>query len=96
MIIPNDVKIIGESAFYNCENLSSILIPSSVVEIEYNSFESCDKLTVFCLRDSFAWNYCEANGIRHRTIEEWNDNQYFKEDVGEKVPERRRHWWNFF
>lgn len=96
VIIPNDVKIIGESAFYNCENLSSILIPSSVVEIEYNSFESCDKLTVFCLRDSFAWNYCEANGIRHRTIEEWNDNQYFKEDVGEKVPERRRHWWNFF
>ena len=42
--IPNTVKIIGNSAFGDCSNLTSITIPNSVTEIGDWAFESC-KLT---------------------------------------------------
>ena len=45
-IIPNDgsVKSIGEAAFANCHAIESIIIPKSIVEIEYAAFDNCDNL----------------------------------------------------
>ena len=45
-IIPNDgsVKSIGRAAFANCHAIESIIIPKSIVEIEYAAFDNCDNL----------------------------------------------------
>jgi len=42
--LSSSVKEIGEYAFYECA-LTSVYIPSSVLEIGYSIFSSCDKLT---------------------------------------------------
>lgn len=39
VIIPEGVTEIGYGAFYHCENLSEISIPSTVIKIEKNAFE---------------------------------------------------------
>jgi len=45
IIIPNNVKRIGEQAFYSCTNLTSITIPIGVTSIEDQAFYGCDKLS---------------------------------------------------
>ena len=40
-VIPNNVKSIGENAFYACESLTSITIPNSVTSFGYNAFYWC-------------------------------------------------------
>ncbi len=42
--IPNSVTVIGNSAFSNCTNLTSIVIPDSVTVIGENAFDSCTSL----------------------------------------------------
>ena len=42
--IPNSVKIIENSAFIDCKNLSSITIPSSATSIGSSAFCGCDNL----------------------------------------------------
>ena len=41
-VIPNDgsVKRIGEAAFANCHAIESIIIPKSIIEIEYAAFDN--------------------------------------------------------
>lgn len=45
-VIPNDgsVKSIGRAAFANCHAIESIIIPKSIIEIEYAAFDNCDNL----------------------------------------------------
>ena len=45
VIIPNNVKVIGEKAFESCYAVNSVIIPDSVYEIEKSAFENCSKLT---------------------------------------------------
>ena len=48
LIIPNTVTSIGDIAFYNCRNLTSVEIPSSVTKIGERTFYGCDSLmTIF-------------------------------------------------
>ena len=53
-VIPNDgsVKRIGEAAFANCHAIESIIIPKSIVEIEYAAFDNCDNLKQMYLTSS--------------------------------------------
>jgi len=44
VVIPNNVKIIGESAFENCSALTSVFIPDGVVEIRDSAFRGCSLL----------------------------------------------------
>ena len=42
--IPNNVKKIGENAFYLCKSLKRIFIPMGVTSIDANAFAGCDSL----------------------------------------------------
>jgi hypothetical protein len=47
--VPNGVTGIGDSAFADSQALTSIIIPSSITNIEYDAFDTCINLTgVFC------------------------------------------------
>ena len=54
MVIGNNVKTIGKSAFANCSELTSITIPSSVTNIGQQAFQSCKKLTSVIIPGSIA------------------------------------------
>ena len=43
--IPNSVTYIGNSAFYNCTGLTSVIIPNSVTDIGIDAFRDCSNLT---------------------------------------------------
>ena len=43
--IPNSVTTIGDSAFWDCDSLTSINIPNSVTTIGKGAFSGCDSLT---------------------------------------------------
>ena len=64
-IIPNGVTSIGNSAFEDCENLTSITIPNSVTSIGYRAFDDCDNLTSITIPNSVtsigeeAFLYCD-------------------------------------
>lgn len=42
---PNSVTAIGENAFFNCKELTSVVVPNSVTAIGNNAFHDCDGLT---------------------------------------------------
>ena len=50
-IIPDDITRIG-GAFDDCDNLTTIEIPSSITEIQLRAFMSCDQLTSITLPSS--------------------------------------------
>lgn len=43
--IPSGIRAIGNGAFKNCTNLTSVIIPSFVMRIEDRAFENCTRLT---------------------------------------------------
>ena len=45
LVIPNSVKSIGNSAFYNCSGLTSVTIPNRVTSIGNYAFSGCSGLT---------------------------------------------------
>ncbi len=51
-IIPSDVTIIGDCAFYGCTKLNSINIPSSVISIGIGSFQGCSALQSITIPNS--------------------------------------------
>ena len=50
--IPNSVKIIGDYAFQDCRNLTSIIIPNSVTTIGNSAFRSCSNLSSVTIGNS--------------------------------------------
>ena len=52
IILGDGIKIIGERAFQDMNNLKTIIIPDSVTSIEDNAFNNCSVLTNLVLPDS--------------------------------------------
>ncbi len=50
--VPNTVTALNESAFYNCENLSTVILPSGLTEIGDYAFCLCSSLSSISLPNS--------------------------------------------
>ena len=48
----DDITLIGEWAFFNCSNLTSVIIPNSVTKIGSHAFFRCKNLTSVIIPDS--------------------------------------------
>ena len=74
--IPNTVEIILHKAFYQCQNLKSLIIPTSVTDIDDYSIHNCTNLTINCCTASKPeewlenWSYNVANVVWGYTPEE--------------------------
>ena len=64
IVIPNTVKRIDWFAFYQSPLLERVAIPSGVTMIEYGAFDGCDRLTVFCEKNSYADRYARSFGMK--------------------------------
>jgi hypothetical protein len=65
--IPKSVTSIGDSAFYECANLTSITIPNSVTSIGNYAFNSCENLTNITIPNSVTsigiWAFTGFNSL---------------------------------
>ena len=52
--IPEGVTTVGDNAFYDCYNLTSIVIPDSVIDIEHGAFCGSTNLTSVTIGDGVA------------------------------------------
>ena len=79
------VTIIGDRAFYDCDSLTSVVIPDSVTIIGDSAFRDCDSLTSVVIPDSvtsiayYAFHgcdsltiYCEATSQPSGWDSDWN------------------------
>ncbi len=60
--IPNSVQTIGNYAFYNCTNLTSVTIGSGVQSIKHHMLYACTNLTSITVSDDNAY-YASQDGI---------------------------------
>ena len=51
-VVPNTVTTIGDSAFYDCDGLTSVTIPDAVTTIGNYAFYDCDGLTSVTIPDA--------------------------------------------
>ena len=51
-VIPNSITSIGDSAFYDCSELTELTLPNSVTSIGYSAFYGCGGLTELALPNS--------------------------------------------
>jgi|GEM_PF-6851149 len=76
--LPDSLISIGHGAFTMCKKLKKIVIPDSVVSIGENAFDKSDNVTVFCSKNSFAYEYCVRHKIKTNSSDEdmKNNSQY--------------------
>lgn len=66
ILLPNSLKVIGQSAFGECDKLKSIVIPKGVVEIGKTAFYVCESLATVSLPSSLeiigddAFLFCDS------------------------------------
>lgn len=65
-VVPDNVTVIGSSAFALCRQLTSITLPNSITEIKFNTFSSCKSLASIDIPNtvtsigSAAFSYCDS------------------------------------
>ena len=52
VVLPQGLKIIGESAFARADNIESLILPSNIEEIGYSAFYECTELFAITIPDS--------------------------------------------
>ena len=72
LVIPDEVKRIGDSAFRGCSSLTSVTIPDSVTSIDEWAFSYCSGLTSITIPDSVTsigdWAFDGCSGLTSITI----------------------------
>jgi hypothetical protein len=63
LTIEAGLTTIGIGAFSGCDKLTNVNIPESVSKIGENAFLDCPKLTIYCKKDSTAYQYATQNKI---------------------------------
>jgi len=62
-VIPSSVKVIGNSAFYNCYNLRSVVLPEGLTIISESAFNICRNLASVAIPDGVT--FIGANSFRN-------------------------------
>lgn len=66
--VPNTVKIIGHSSFYNCSTLSQITLPNQLEKIEEGAFAKCTHLISISLPSTLSFldnvSFFECKGLK--------------------------------
>lgn len=78
LVIPGQIKFIGEDAFFGCDNLAQVTLDDGVESIGRGAFNSCDNIQSFSLTSSvckiseYAWSrnveqriHRYSNGLRY-------------------------------
>ncbi len=73
VVIPSEINkhkvvSIGDKAFNDCENLTTITIPDSVTSIGEQAFPVCSSLTTIVYENSYAHKYVIENYIEYKVI----------------------------
>ena len=68
--LPASVKIIGESAFTSCPNLTGVVLPSGLTTIEQDAFSQCVNLTTITLPSTVTsvGHYAFRSNVRLKTV----------------------------
>ena len=76
--IPDGVTVIGESAFFDCDGLTSVMIPVSVTSLGEGAFSSCDGLTHVSIPAGVTsigtWAFANCSGLISIAVEADNPN----------------------
>jgi len=75
-VIPNNIEVIGDNAFYGCDGLKTVAIPESVVTIESYAFEGCSGITELYIPAgtvNLCWNaFSGCSGLESIVVSEDN------------------------
>ena len=71
-IVPDTVRKIGRSAFFNCRNLKKVIIPEGVSIIDRSAFANCINLEEISVPDSVdilgEWAFVKCSSLREISI----------------------------
>ncbi|MBQ9976114.1 MAG: leucine-rich repeat domain-containing protein, partial [Clostridia bacterium] len=62
LVIEDGITNMGQYTFYECSNLTSVVIPGTVMSSNAFAFEGCTSLTNVCISDIAAWCDVSFNG----------------------------------
>ena len=63
MLLALGQTAIGSRAFAGCTDLEVACLGSQITSIAPDAFEGCDQLTIYCRKDSYAYEYALDNGL---------------------------------
>lgn len=63
VILPEGLEAVGWFAFYGCEALIDVSIPTSVTSIGYAVFDGCPNVSIICAEGSYAAQYADSYGL---------------------------------
>ena len=87
--LPQSVKTLPDLAFANCTSLEVLEVTDSWNGMGIDVFNNCDKLTISCVRNSYAEfiasaldiPFNEVVAISYLTVEEQNKQHYYKNET---------------
>lgn len=68
IVLPENVAEIGAYTFANSPDLKALYVPATVKKISDKAFRSTENVTVYCLADSYAEEFCITNSIKYEII----------------------------
>lgn len=70
IVLPENVEEIGAYTFANSPDLKALYVPAAVRKISDKAFKNTENVTVYCLADSYAEEFCISNSIKYEIITE--------------------------